>query len=98
MVVENGDVLFGILDIWVLWNLIGGLWGGVYVIDVINVSWIMLMDLEMLDWDDELLLLFLIFWVMLFEIVLLVLLEFYGVMLVIGFVGGEVLIIGVFGD
>lgn len=35
--VEVGDLFFGNMDIWVLWNLIGGINGGVYIIDLINV-------------------------------------------------------------
>lgn len=48
--VESGDVLFGIIDIWFIWNLIGGLnvEEFVYVIDCINVVCIMFMDLIML--------------------------------------------------
>ena len=42
-------------DTWVLWNLTGGPRGGVHVTDVTNASRTMLMDLETLDWDDELL-------------------------------------------
>ena len=42
-------------DTWVLWNLTGGARGGVHAIDVTNASRTMLMNLETLDWDDELL-------------------------------------------
>ena len=52
---ERGDALFGTADSWVLWNLTGGPRGGVHVTDVTNASRTMLMDLETLDWDDELL-------------------------------------------
>ncbi|HSJ44962.1 MAG TPA: glycerol kinase GlpK [Euzebyales bacterium] len=52
---ENGDVMFGNTDTWVLWNLTGGTDGGVHVTDVSNASRTMLMNLETLDWDDELL-------------------------------------------
>ena len=52
---ESGDALFGTPDTWVLWNLTGGPRGGVHVTDVTNASRTMLMDLETLDWDDELL-------------------------------------------
>ena len=38
-----------------LWNLTGGVDGGVHVTDVTNASRTMLMNLETLDWDDELL-------------------------------------------
>ncbi|MEJ3747987.1 glycerol kinase GlpK [Actinomycetes bacterium KLBMP 9797] len=52
---ENGDALFGNTDTWLLWHLTGGVDGGVHVTDVTNASRTMLMDLETLDWDDELL-------------------------------------------
>ena len=52
---ENGDAIFGTPDSWVLWNLTGGPRGGVHVTDVTNASRTMLMNLETLDWDDELL-------------------------------------------
>lgn len=52
---EAGEVLFGTMDTWILWNLTGGSDGGVHVTDVTNASRTMLMDLETLDWDDELL-------------------------------------------
>jgi glycerol kinase len=51
----NGDAIFGTTDSWVVWNLTGGLRGGVHVTDVTNASRTMLMNLETLDWDDELL-------------------------------------------
>ena len=52
---ENGDLLFGNIDAWVIWNLTGGTDGGVHVTDVTNASRTMLMNLETLDWDDEIL-------------------------------------------
>jgi hypothetical protein len=52
---ENGDAIFGTPDSWVVWNLTGGYRGGVHVTDVTNASRTMLMNLETLDWDDELL-------------------------------------------
>jgi len=52
---ERGEALFGTTDSWVLWNLTGGPCGGVHVTDVTNASRTMLMNLETLDWDDELL-------------------------------------------
>ena len=45
----------GTIDSWVIWNLTGGVNGGVHVTDVSNASRTMLMSLETLDWDDELL-------------------------------------------
>ncbi|MBY8885545.1 glycerol kinase GlpK [Streptomyces sp. PTM05] len=55
---EDGNALFGTTDSWVLWNLTGGPNGGIHATDVTNASRTMLMDLETLDWDDELLGLF----------------------------------------
>lgn len=52
---EAGDALFGNTDSWLMWNLTGGVHGGEHVTDVTNASRTMLMDLETLDWDDELL-------------------------------------------
>ena len=52
---ERGDALFGNTDSWLLWNLTGGPDGGIHVTDVTNASRTMLMNLETLDWDDELL-------------------------------------------
>jgi len=53
--VEAGDALFGNMDTWLIWNLTGGTEGGVHVTDPTNASRTMLMNLETLDWDDELL-------------------------------------------
>jgi glycerol kinase len=55
---ERGGVLFGTTDCWVTWRLTGGADGGQHVTDVTNASRTMLMDLETLDWDDELLAIF----------------------------------------
>ena len=52
---ERGEAIFGTVDTWLLWNLTGGVRGGVHVTDVTNASRTMLMDLQTLDWDDELL-------------------------------------------
>ena len=52
---EAGDLMFGTTDTWVLWNLTGGLEDGVHVTDVTNASRTMFMDLETLQWDDEIL-------------------------------------------
>ncbi|MFC6885335.1 glycerol kinase GlpK [Actinomadura yumaensis] len=52
---EAGEAVFGNIDTWVLWNLTGGPDGGVHVTDPTNASRTMLMDLETLDWDDQLL-------------------------------------------
>ena len=52
---EAGDLMFGTTDSWVLWNLTGGLEGGVHATDVTNASRTMFMDLATLQWDDEIL-------------------------------------------
>jgi glycerol kinase len=52
---EKGEVLFGNIDSWVIWNLTGGPNGGVHVTDVSNASRTMLMNLETLDWDPDML-------------------------------------------
>jgi glycerol kinase len=52
---ESGDVVFGNIDTWVIWQLTGGSDGGVHVTDVTNASRTMMMNLETLDWDDEIL-------------------------------------------
>src|SRR5215203_1998791 len=52
---DAGDLVFGNIDTWCLWNLTGGTNGGVHVTDVTNASRTMLMNLETLDWDDEIL-------------------------------------------
>jgi len=52
---EAGDAVFGNTDSWLLWNLTGGTDGGVHVTDPTNASRTMLMNLETLQWDDELL-------------------------------------------
>ena len=52
---DAGDLIFGNTDTWVLWNLTGGVDGGVHATDVTNASRTMFMDLETLSWDDEIL-------------------------------------------
>ncbi len=53
--VDAGDILFGNIDTWCIWNLSGGTEGGVHVTDVSNASRTMMMDLESLEWDDDIL-------------------------------------------
>ncbi|WP_394277040.1 glycerol kinase GlpK [Luteococcus sp.] len=50
---EAGKLLMGTMDSWVLWNMTGGIDGGVHVTDVTNASRTMLMDLKSLSWDEE---------------------------------------------
>jgi glycerol kinase len=56
--VANGTTRAGNMDAWLLWNLSGGTNGGVHLTDVTNASRTLLMNLETLDWDDELLSIF----------------------------------------
>ncbi|HTP06685.1 MAG TPA: glycerol kinase GlpK [Anaerolineae bacterium] len=51
----KGELLFGNIDTWVIWNLTGGPNGGVHVTDVSNASRTMLMNLKTLDWDADIL-------------------------------------------
>ena len=52
---ERGNAIFGNIDTWVIWWLTGGPQGGAHVTDVTNASRTMLMNLNSLDWDDEIL-------------------------------------------
>ena len=52
---SSGELLFGNMDTWVIWNLTGGVNGGLHITDVTNASRTLLMDLATLDWDQELL-------------------------------------------
>jgi glycerol kinase len=52
---EAGDLLFGNIDSFLIWNLTGGVNGGVHVTDVTNASRTQLMDLKTLKWDDDIL-------------------------------------------
>jgi glycerol kinase len=52
---EAGDLLFGNIDAWLLWNLTGGPDGGVHATDVTNASRTQLLNLETLAWDGDLL-------------------------------------------
>lgn len=55
---EAGDLLFGTIDTWLLWNLTGGPEGdqgepALHVTDVTNASRTLLMDLQTLRWDED---------------------------------------------
>jgi glycerol kinase len=52
---ENGDLLFGNIDTFLIWHLTGGAEGGVHVTDVTNASRTQLMNLDSLQWDQEIL-------------------------------------------
>jgi glycerol kinase len=47
---EKGELLFGNMDAWLIWNLTGS-----HITDVTNASRTLMMDLKTLDWDDEIL-------------------------------------------
>lgn len=56
---EAGELLFGTIDTWLLWNLTGGADGddgapALHATDVTNASRTLLMDIEKLEWDKEL--------------------------------------------
>jgi glycerol kinase len=46
---ERGEVLFGTMETWLIWNLTGGL----HVTDVTNASRTMLLDVHTLDWSPD---------------------------------------------
>jgi glycerol kinase len=96
--VEGGDAIFGTTDSWIVWNLTGGPNGGVHVTDVTNASRTMLMDLETLDWDEELLGFFDVPRQMLPEIRPSSEPKAYGTTLENGPLGGEIPITGILGD
>src|SRR6185295_9851189 len=47
-----GDLIFGNIDTWCIWNLTGGTDGGLHITDPTNASRTMLMDLRKLAWDN----------------------------------------------
>ena len=49
---ENGDILFGTVDSWLVWKLTGG---KVHVTDYTNASRTMLYNIKTLEWDEKLL-------------------------------------------
>ncbi|GGN71075.1 glycerol kinase [Actinoplanes lobatus] len=91
---ERGDALFGNTDSWLLWNITRGN----HVTDVTNASRTMLMNLETLDWDDELLSFFNIPRAMLPEIRPSSDPNGYGTAHVDGPLGGDVPLTGDLGD
>lgn len=95
---ERGEAVFGNIDTWMLWNLTGGTDGGVHITDPSNASRTMLMNLETLDWDDELLSFFGIPRQMLPQIRPSSAPEPYGTTRADGPLGGEVALTGILGD
>ncbi|XP_058728889.1 glycerol kinase-like [Vicia villosa] len=51
--IKKNDALFGTIDTWLIWNLTGGVKGGLHVTDVSNASRTMLMNLKSLNWDES---------------------------------------------
>jgi glycerol kinase len=52
---EAGEIAFGTMDSWLIWNLTGGKNGGMHITDVTNASRTQLMNLATLAWDAEML-------------------------------------------
>ena len=52
---DKGELAFGTVDSWLIWNLTGGPEGGLHVADASNASRTLLFNIHTLDWDDELL-------------------------------------------
>ncbi|MGV9240360.1 FGGY family carbohydrate kinase, partial [Streptomyces nigra] len=51
---QDGEVLFGTIESWLIWNLTGGKDGGLHITDATNASRTMLMDIRTLTWDRAL--------------------------------------------
>src|ERR671932_2186608 len=50
---DSGDLVFGNMDTWLLWNLTGGTDGGLHITDPTNASRTMLMNLDSLSWNED---------------------------------------------
>ncbi len=50
---NRGELAFGTVDSWLLWNLSGGTDGGVHMTDVTNASRTLLMDLDTREWIPD---------------------------------------------
>ncbi len=94
----RGRAIFGTIDSWIVWNLTGGVDGGLHVTDVTNAGRTQLMNLRTLDWDDELLALFDIPRAMLPRIAPSSSASAFGTTRANGPVGAEVPIAGCLGD
>ncbi|AVK61181.1 glycerol kinase [Lactobacillus sp. CBA3605] len=90
---ENGDLLFGTIDTWIVWKLTGG---ATHVTDYSNASRTMLFNIHDLTWDDEILSLLNIPKVMLPEVRTNS--EIYGHTKDYHFFGSEIPISGMAGD
>lgn len=87
---DAGDLLFGTVDSWLIWKLTDG---GVHATDPSNAARTMLLDINQVDWDDELLELFTIPRSMMPEVR-----DSSGDFGAVSFQGQEVAIAGVAGD
>jgi len=94
----RGEAVFGNPDTWVIWHLTGGRDGGIHATDVTNASRTMLMNLQTLQWDDELLRIFNIPRAMLPSIQSSSDAQAFGVTRRGGAAGGEVPVAGDLGD
>ncbi len=52
---KQGDLLFGTIDTWLIWNLTGGPQSGVHITDVTNASRTFLMNISTFSWDKNML-------------------------------------------
>ncbi len=52
---DQGNLLVGTIDTWLIWNLTDGVRGGLHITDVTNASRTMLMDIHTLHWDETIL-------------------------------------------
>jgi glycerol kinase len=50
---EAGDLMFGNIDTWCIWNLTGGTDGGLHITDVSNASRTLMMNLDSLSWNED---------------------------------------------
>ncbi|XP_022918245.1 glycerol kinase 3-like isoform X2 [Onthophagus taurus] len=54
LAIKENRCLFGTIDSWLIWNLTGGVNGGLHITDVTNASRTMLMNIQTLKWDPQL--------------------------------------------
>ncbi|MFP3854775.1 MAG: glycerol kinase GlpK [Anaerolineales bacterium] len=95
---EAGDAKFGTIDSWLIWNLTGGVNGGIHCTDVTNASRTLLMNLEALSWDQGLLDAMDVPAIMLPEIRPSIDTSYYGLTAEDGPFGAEVPVCGALGD
>ena len=55
LAMAEGKMLVGTIDSWLIWNLTGGVNGGIHTTDVTNASRTMMFNIHTLEWDDEIL-------------------------------------------